>query len=105
MAPEITVVSKPKRRLPGAANNGVLNETQIAVTPLFLGPANSDLMKTKTFLFYPTRAILSIIYVRLCTYRFVSDRMYAGRNALSPSEPPMKMGAVPIRAFGGKLIG
>jgi hypothetical protein len=30
MASEITVVSKPKRRLPGAANNGVLNEIQIA---------------------------------------------------------------------------
>jgi hypothetical protein len=30
MAPEITVVSKPKKRLPGAANNGVLNEIQIA---------------------------------------------------------------------------
>jgi hypothetical protein len=39
MAPEITVVSMPKRRLPGAANNGVLNEIQIAVTPFFLGPA------------------------------------------------------------------
>jgi hypothetical protein len=91
MAPEITVVSNPKRRLPGAANNGVLNELQIAGCAAF--PSDP---RNETFPFYPTRAILSIIYVRLCTYCFVSDRMYPSRNALSPRESRMKMGAVAI---------
>ena len=81
MAPEIIVVSKPKRRLPGAANDGVLNEIQIAGYAVLLRTR-----ETKTFPFYPTRAILSIIYVRLYTYCFVSNRMYPSRNPLSPSE-------------------
>ena|ERR1700722_1500182 len=104
MAPEITVVSMPKGGCRELQTTAFLTTHKLRLRRSSSG-LRTRTCETKTFLFYPTRAILSIIYVRLCTYRFVSDRMYAGRNALSPSEPPMKMGAVPIRAFGGKLIG
>jgi hypothetical protein len=63
MAPEITVVSKPKRRLPGAANNGVLNEIQIA--------GYAALLRTRE-----TKSSLSIQLARYCqSFMFVCTRI------------------------------
>jgi hypothetical protein len=61
MAPEITAVSKPKKRPPRAATTALFTRHNLEVMPLSFWPRNERVS------FYPTRAILSIIIVLVCS--------------------------------------